>query len=161
MEPTSTTRQRRVCRSISTHTPSRLGHSRPADRRPISSSWKPPGPPMITAVRSADFDELAFFRSIQASGARALLIGRRALVLLGLPVLTADYDYWLAIDDIDRFNAGLTAFGLHPTRTPEDARRHRRYALESDERVDVLVGRSVPTVDGDLVEFIQLWERRQ
>jgi hypothetical protein len=25
----------------------------------------------------------------------ALLIGRRALVALGIPVLTADYDFWL------------------------------------------------------------------
>ena len=46
------------------------------------------------------FDELAFFRAITQSGARALLIGRRALVLLGLPVLTADYDFWLAVDHI-------------------------------------------------------------
>jgi hypothetical protein len=38
------------------------------------------------------FDELAFFRAVQKSRTRALLIGRRALVLLGLPVLTADYD---------------------------------------------------------------------
>ena len=44
-------------------------------------------------MEAADFDEIAFLRSIQASGARALLIGRRALVLLGLPVLTADYDF--------------------------------------------------------------------
>ncbi|HXH25541.1 MAG TPA: hypothetical protein VNI78_09850 [Vicinamibacterales bacterium] len=36
------------------------------------------------------FDEVEFFRAIADSGARALLIGRRALVLLGLPVLTAD-----------------------------------------------------------------------
>ena len=28
-----------------------------------------------------------------------MLIGRRALVLLGLPVLTADYDFWIAIED--------------------------------------------------------------
>ncbi len=35
------------------------------------------------------FDEVAFFKAIAESGARALLIGRRALVLLGLPVLTA------------------------------------------------------------------------
>ena len=43
-----------------------------------------------------EFDEVEFFRAIAASGARALLIGRRALVALGIPVLTADYDFWLA-----------------------------------------------------------------
>jgi hypothetical protein len=43
-------------------------------------------------VQGADFDEHAFFQGIAQSGARALLIGRRALVALGLPVLTADYD---------------------------------------------------------------------
>lgn len=32
--------------------------------------------------------------------ARALLIGRGALVVLGLPPLTADNDFWLHIDDI-------------------------------------------------------------
>ena len=41
-------------------------------------------------MRGAEFDELAFFRAIHESGVRALLIGRRALVLLGLPVLTAE-----------------------------------------------------------------------
>jgi hypothetical protein len=39
-------------------------------------------------MRPATFDEVRFFRAVQESGARALLIGRRALVLLGLPVLT-------------------------------------------------------------------------
>jgi hypothetical protein len=43
-------------------------------------------------VEPSRFDELAFFKALSGSGARALLIGRRALVLLGLPVLTADYD---------------------------------------------------------------------
>jgi hypothetical protein len=107
------------------------------------------------------FDELAFFRAIQKSRTRALLIGRRALVLLGLPVLTADYDYWLAIDDITPFNAACEPFGLRPTRSPEEARRAGRYTLENDEHVDVLVARSVPTIDGRLVEFEPLWSRRQ
>ena len=44
------------------------------------------------------FQESKFFAAIAASGARALLIGRRALVVLGLPVLTRDYDYWLHAD---------------------------------------------------------------
>ena len=107
------------------------------------------------------FDEVAFFRAVQRSGVRALLIGRRALVLLGLPVLTVDYDFWLAIDDIATFNIACEPFGLMPTRTAEEARRTERYALENDERVDVLIARSVPTVDGRIVEFQSLWERRR
>ena len=66
-------------------------------------------------MRSGDFDEVAFFGAIHESGARALLIGRRALVLLGLPVLTADYDFWIAIDDIALFNAAAARSHLHPT----------------------------------------------
>lgn len=107
------------------------------------------------------FDETAFFQAISRSGARALLIGRRALVLLGLPVLTADYDFWIAIDDIAAFNDVGKQFGLNPTRTPEDATRVGRYVLENDEHVDVLVARSVPTVDGPGLEFEGLWTRRR
>ena len=51
-------------------------------------------------MEASHFDERSFFSAVHASGVRALLIGRRALVLLGLPLLTADYDYWIAIDDI-------------------------------------------------------------
>lgn len=112
-------------------------------------------------MEPSSFDEAAFFRSVQASGARALLIGRRALVVLGLPVLTADYDYWLAIDDIALFNGACQPFGLSPTRSPDEARRVGRYALENDERVDVLVARSLSALDGAALEFQALWERRQ
>lgn len=109
----------------------------------------------------SSFDERAFFESVQASGARALLIGRRTLVLLGLPVLTADYDFWIHIDDIAHFNAACEAFSLFPTCPPDEARRAGRYALENDERVDVLVARSVSTSDGGALEFESLWNRRQ
>jgi hypothetical protein len=112
-------------------------------------------------MRESEFDEIAFFRAIQASGARALLIGRRALVLLGLPVLTADYDFWLAADDIAAFNDACGAFGLHPTRSPDDARRAGRYVLENDEHVDVLVAHSMPTTDGLIVRFDEVWQRRR
>jgi hypothetical protein len=112
-------------------------------------------------MRASPFDEVAFFRAVRDSGARAILIGRRALVLMGLPVLTADYDFWIAIDDIGRFNHGASRFELRPTATPEEARRRGRYALENDERIDVLVVRAVPTLHGVTVEFDALWERRQ
>jgi hypothetical protein len=79
----------------------------------------------------------------------------------GLPVLTSDYDHWIAIDDIVRFNAACDAFDLVPTRPPDDARRTGRYVLENDEHVDVLVSRSARTVEGRLVEFESIWNRRQ
>jgi hypothetical protein len=112
-------------------------------------------------VQGSEFDEAEFFRAIAASGARALLIGRRALVALGIPVLTADYDFWIHIEDVEACNAAVEAQGLFPTRTPGEARGRGRYALENDERVDVLVARTVPTVDGVGVAFDELWSRRR
>jgi hypothetical protein len=112
-------------------------------------------------VQGSEFDEGEFFRAIAASGVRALLIGRRALVALGIPVLTADYDFWLHIDDIAAFNAAVEGQGLLPSRTPEEARGRGRYVLENDERVDVLVARTVPTVDGVRVAFDDVWTRRR
>ena len=112
-------------------------------------------------MQALEFDEAEFFRAIAASSVRALLIDRRALVALGIPVLTADYDFWLHTDDIAAFNAAIEPMGLFPTRTPDEARGRGRYVLENDERVDVLVARTVPTVDGVRVAFDDVWPRRR
>src|SRR5919197_3479431 len=111
-------------------------------------------------MEPSTFDEVAFFRAIFESRVRALLIGRRALVFLGLPVLTADYDFWLAIDDIEAFNRIAESFELHATQSPADARRRGRYVLQNDERIDVLVARALTTIEGRPVEFEGLWQRR-
>jgi len=71
-------------------------------------------------------------------------------------VLTADYDFWISIEDIDAFNETGKRFDLRPTRAPEEARRVGRYVLENDEHVDVLVARSLSTLDGCVVEFESL-----
>ena len=112
-------------------------------------------------MERSDFDEIEFFRAIGRRHIRALLIGRRALALLGLPVLTADYDFWIDIDHIASFNEAAQPFGLRPTRSPEEARQVGRYVLENDEHVDVLVAKSVPTVDGATVVFETLWDARR
>ena len=112
-------------------------------------------------MRGGDFDELAFFRAIHRSGVRALLIGRRALVLLGLPVLTADYDFWIAIDEIAAVNAAVAPCDLLPTVDAEQAKRRGRYVVENDEHVDVLVARAITTVDGVPVAFEDLWAHRR
>ena len=112
-------------------------------------------------MQGSEFDESALFRAIAASGARALLIGRRALIALGLPLMTRDYDFWLHADDAARFNAAAAPFDLFPNRSPEAARSFGRYVLENDEKVDVLVARAVSTTDGVPVLFAEVWERRQ
>lgn len=112
-------------------------------------------------MRGSHFDEAAFFAAIRDSGARALVIGRRALVFLGLPVMTADYDFWLHIDDMELFNSAVEPFGLHPSMTPAEARLKGRYVLRNDEHVDVLIARTVPTVDGVTVAMEDVWSRRQ
>jgi hypothetical protein len=111
-------------------------------------------------VEATAFDESEFFRRIGESGARALLIGRRALVALGLPVLTADYDFWVHPEDIALFNAAASPFGLVPSHTPDEARGRGRYVLENDEHVDIIVARFVTTVDGQKVLLEDLWVRR-
>lgn len=111
-------------------------------------------------MRGSEFDEISFFAAVDSSGARALLIGRRAMVVLGLPVLTADYDFWVHSDDIEKLNNAVAPFDLEPNRTPEEARRSGRYVLENDEHVDVLVSATRTTVDGLKVGFENLWSRR-
>jgi hypothetical protein len=106
-------------------------------------------------------EEQDLFDAIARSGARALLIGRRALVVLGLPVMTADYDFWLHADDVEVFNQGLIAMGLASSHTPADARKRGRYVLENGEHVDVLIAREVRTVTGETVTFDSTWNRRE
>lgn len=110
-------------------------------------------------MHADEFDEEAFVLAL--SSVRALLIGRRALIALGLPVLTADYDVWLHIDDIEALNTKLEPLDLVPNRSPEEARQTGRYVLENGEHVDVFVARAIPTVDGVSVAFDDVWSRRQ
>jgi hypothetical protein len=112
-------------------------------------------------MEASHFEETRFFAAITASGARAVLIGRRALVALGLPLLTRDYDFWIHGQDIAIFNAAMTHFDLFPNRTPEEALATGRYVLENDEKVDVLVARTVFTVDRVRVAFEDIWTQRQ
>jgi hypothetical protein len=116
---------------------------------------------MIVEMEAEPFDEDGFFRAIAESGARALLIGRRALLALGIPVMTADYGFWIDGNDAARFNACLAPFGFVANRTPEEARGFGRYVLENQERIDVLIARQAATVGGAPVTFDDLWSRRR
>jgi hypothetical protein len=112
-------------------------------------------------MESGQFDEKDLFEAIARSGVRVLLIGRRALVALGVPVLTADYDFWVDTDHIDLLNAAVVPLDLFPNRAAEAARKVGRYVLEGDERIDVLVARQTSTRDGVPLRFEDAWSRHQ
>ncbi|MEO7092040.1 MAG: hypothetical protein ABI175_02240 [Polyangiales bacterium] len=112
-------------------------------------------------MEASPFDEEQFFRALEGCGARVLLIGRRALAALGLPVLTADYDLWIHPDDIEKLNGALEPLGLSPTHPAAEARARGRYVLENGDHVDVLVARQQSTKDGEVVRFDDVWTARQ
>lgn len=151
------------------------GFRRPTrERRRAASSWprrtkfacRAPNPKNAEAfcyaehVEGSELDDRAFFTAITKSGVRALLIGRKALIVLGMPVLTADYDFWVHIDDIEAFNQAVAPFDLVPSHSPADARKRSRYVLENDERVDVLIARAQTTKGGVRLTFDEAWRDR-
>jgi hypothetical protein len=112
-------------------------------------------------MQGGRFDEDEFFRALAASGARVLIIGRRAMVILGIPVLTAHYDLWVHFDDVERLNAAMAELDHHPSHPPADARARGRYVLENDEHIDVVVARAASTKDGQRLTFDDAWSRRE
>jgi hypothetical protein len=112
-------------------------------------------------MQGSAFDELGWFAALHRSGGHALLIGRRACVLYGLPLLTADYDLWIAPADVEKVNQASVPFGLSPTLTPEEARRQGLYALENDEHVDVICAATMSTIDGATLAHDVVWQRSQ
>jgi hypothetical protein len=111
-------------------------------------------------MEADDFDESEFFRNLAATGVRYLLIGRRAIAALGAPVLTSDYDLWIAFEDIENLNKVARSFELFPNHLPEEARLRGRYVLEGAEHVDVMIARSKGTSDGVVLSFEEAYARR-
>lgn len=108
-----------------------------------------------------EFYDEDFFKTVTASGARALLIGRRALVALGAPVMTADYDVWLHIDDIELLNDAFARLDHFPNYPPDIARQRGRYVLENGQHIDVMVARAKSATDAAGLTFDDAWAARQ
>lgn len=100
-------------------------------------------------------------RAIFESGARVLLIGRRALVALGVPVMTADYDLWVHPSDVELLNQGFAALDHVASHGPAEARLRGRYVIENGEHIDVLIAQTVLGKTGSQLSFDDAWQRKQ
>ena len=90
-------------------------------------------------MEGGQHDDAEILVALATSGTRLLLIGRRAVIAYGVPVVTADYDVWLHIDDIEILNAAMAKLDYVPNHTAEATRKRGRYVLENSEHIDVLV----------------------
>ena len=99
--------------------------------------------------------ELAFFDIIKDFNRlriRYLIIGRRAVVLYGAPVLTADYDFW--IDSADKTRV-LSYFSKKDCTLsePADSLKPIVQVYAGLRKIDLFFHRKIKNVEGDLIEF--------
>jgi hypothetical protein len=99
--------------------------------------------------------ELGFFdiiKDFNRMGIKHLIIGRRAVVLYGAPVLTADYDFW--IDAADR--ARVLSYFIEKGCTlpePEDSLKPMIQVYAGPRKIDLFFHKKIKNVEGDLIEF--------
>lgn len=92
-------------------------------------------------------------REFNRVGIRYLIIGRRAVVLHGAPVLTGDYDIWIHTRD-RRKALGLLAEGLgFELSHPPDTNRPIVTGFSGMKKYDLFFHRSVRNIEDELIEF--------
>ena len=99
-----------------------------------------------------DLDFFDIIKDFNRLGIKYLIIGRRAVVLYGAPVLTADYDFW--IDSADRTK--VLSYFIKKDCTlsePEDSLKPIVQAYAGPRKIDLFFHSKIKNVVGDLVEF--------
>lgn len=99
--------------------------------------------------------ELDFFNLIKdfnEMGIKHLIIGRRAVVLYGAPVLTADYDFW--IDSSER--AKVLSYFVKKGCSLSDAEDSIKPIIQvyaGPKKIDLFFHKAIRNLDGELIEF--------
>jgi hypothetical protein len=92
-------------------------------------------------------------RKFNRENIRYLIIGRRAVVLYGGPVLTGDYDLWIHPEDKKKTLSFLLDELDFELSHPPDTRRPIVTAFSGMKRYDLFFQRSVRTVDRETIDF--------
>ncbi len=107
-------------------------------------------------------DPIDFLRRLHASEIRCLLVGRQAMVLLGAPVLSADYDFYMSPEAEDLESLLSLSRDLDLEVSPKKPRRSPFFSLLSDTlKLDFFRARSYSIPGGETFSFEEIYERRR
>lgn len=99
--------------------------------------------------------ELDFFdivKDFNRMGIRYLIIGRRAVVLYGAPVLTADYDFWIDSKEKDRVLSYFVKKGCSLSNS-EDSIKSIIHVYAGIKKIDLFFHKAIQNLEGELLEF--------
>jgi len=100
--------------------------------------------------------EVSFYKLIRELNRwkiRYLIIGRRAVILYGGPVLTADTDLWIHPEDKTRALSLLSdKLGLEISDSP-DTRKPIVSGFSGMKRFDLFFQKSIRNIEGETIEF--------
>jgi hypothetical protein len=100
--------------------------------------------------------EVKFFkliRELNRQKIRYLIIGRRAVILYGGPVLTADHDIWLHPEDKKKALSLLSEKLDFELSHPPDTKRPIVIGFSGTKKYDLFFQRSVKNIDNETIEF--------
>ncbi|MBW1705933.1 MAG: hypothetical protein JRJ86_12320 [Deltaproteobacteria bacterium] len=104
--------------------------------------------------------ELDFFdivKDFNRMGVKHLIIGRRAVVLYGAPVLTADYDFWIDSGDKTKVLTYFVNKGCDLSDSG-DSRKPIIQVYAGLTKIDLFFHKTVTNLEGELLEFVSCYE---
>ncbi len=100
-----------------------------------------------------EVDFLDLLREFKRRGIRYLVIGRRAIILYGGPVLTGDYDLWIHPEDKKRTLTLLSdELGFELSDAP-DTRSPIITGFSGMKKYDLFFQRSIRNIEKETIEF--------
>jgi len=107
-------------------------------------------------------DPLDFLRALYVRDIPYVLVGRQALVLLGAPLMTADYDFYMSPEPEHLRDLRDLAEELGLELSTKDPEARPFFSLLSDNlKLDFFRCRSYPTGGGEALAFEDLFRRKK
>ena len=104
-----------------------------------------------------ELDFFAIVKDLNRMGIKYLIIGRRAIVLYGAPVLTADYDFWVDSNERTKVLTYLVNKGCSLSDS-ENSMKPIIHAYASPAKIDLFFHKAIRNLEGELVEFTSCYE---